>query len=96
MEAIGNSQHFIYIENQFFITATGEEQAPIKNKIGGAIVERILRAAKAGEKYKVIVAMPSVPALFVLFIQPDQGLETNRPIVPGIFMQKAVWERLLS
>jgi phospholipase D1/2 len=62
MEVIQNSQHFVYIENQFFITATSNEQSPIGNKIGGAIVERILRAAKAGEKYKVIVAMPSVPA----------------------------------
>lgn len=61
IEVIQNSQHFIYIENQFFITATGDEQSPIKNKVGGAIVERIIRAAKAGEKYKVIVAMPSVP-----------------------------------
>jgi len=65
IEAIENSQHFIYIENQFFITATGPEQSPIKNKIGGAIVERILRAAQAGEKYKVIVATPSVPGLSV-------------------------------
>jgi phospholipase D1/2 len=61
MEVIQNSQHFVYIENQFFITATSDEQHPVKNKIGAAIVERILRAAKAGEKYKVIVAMPSVP-----------------------------------
>jgi phospholipase D1/2 len=61
IEVIQNSQHFIYIENQFFITATSDEQHPVKNKIGAAIVDRILRAAKAGEKYKVIVAMPSVP-----------------------------------
>lgn len=32
------------------------------NKIGAAIVDRILRAADAGDKYKVIVAMPAVPA----------------------------------
>ena len=41
---IKNSQHFIYVENQFFITATSDKQRPIKNKIGAAIVERILRA----------------------------------------------------
>jgi phospholipase D1/2 len=35
---------------------------PVRNKIGAAIVERILRAAKAGQKYQMIVIMPSVPA----------------------------------
>ncbi|KAA8648190.1 putative phospholipase D (PLD) [Aspergillus tanneri] len=58
---IRNSEHFIYIENQFFITATGDAQKPVQNKIGAAIVERILRAARAGQKYKVIVVIPSVP-----------------------------------
>ncbi|KAG2416674.1 hypothetical protein HFD88_007890 [Aspergillus terreus] len=58
---IRNSEHFIYIENQFFITATGDSQKPVQNKIGAAIVERILRAARAGEKYKVVVVIPSVP-----------------------------------
>lgn len=58
---IRNSEHFVYIENQFFITATSDSQKPVKNKIGAAIVERILRAARAGQKYKIIVVIPSVP-----------------------------------
>ena len=62
INVIQNSQHFVYIENQFFITATSDKQKPVKNKIGAAIVERILRAARAGERYKVIVLMPAVPA----------------------------------
>ena len=62
INVIQNSQHFVYIENQFFITATSDAQKPIRNKIGAAIVERILRAARAGEKYKVIVVMPAIPA----------------------------------
>ncbi|KAL4949191.1 hypothetical protein BDW69DRAFT_80453 [Aspergillus filifer] len=60
-EIIRHSEHFIYIENQFFITATGDKQKPVENKIGAAIVERILRAARAGQKYKMIVVIPSVP-----------------------------------
>ena len=43
------SDHFVYIENQFFITATDERQKPIRNRIGAAIVERIIRAAQNGE-----------------------------------------------
>ena len=52
---IQNSHHFVYIENQFFITATSDRQKPVKNMIGAAIVERILRAARSGQKYHVIV-----------------------------------------
>ena len=58
---IRDSHHFVYIENQFFITATSDAQNPVKNRIGAAIVERILRAARAGQKYKIIVVIPSVP-----------------------------------
>ncbi|EER25243.1 Phospholipase D active site motif containing protein [Coccidioides posadasii C735 delta SOWgp] len=58
---IRESEHFVYIENQFFITATGDSQAPVKNKIGAAIVERILRAARAKQKYHIVVVIPAVP-----------------------------------
>jgi phospholipase D1/2 len=61
IEVIKNSQHFVYIENQFFITATVDAQKPVKNKIGAAIVERIIRAARNGQKYKIIVVIPAVP-----------------------------------
>lgn len=61
IETILSAQHFIYIENQFFITATGEHQHPVKNQIGKALVDRILRAARNREPFKVIVVIPSVP-----------------------------------
>ncbi|KOS18345.1 Phospholipase D1 [Escovopsis weberi] len=62
VSAIESARHFIYIENQFFITATSNEQRPIMNKIGAAIVDRIIRARDNGETFKVWVVMPSVPA----------------------------------
>lgn len=73
---ITNSQHFVYIENQFFITATGDSQRPVRNKIGAAIVERILRAARAGQKYKIIVVIPSVPC-FAGDLRDDETLGTR-------------------
>lgn len=73
---IQNAEHFIYIENQFFITATSDEQSPFKNKIGAAIVERILRAAKAGQKFKVIVCIPAVPG-FAGDLKDDASLGTR-------------------
>jgi phospholipase D1/2 len=43
------------------VTATGEEQAPIKNTIGAAIVDAVLRAAKEGRKFRVICVIPAIP-----------------------------------
>ncbi|KAF2628526.1 phospholipase D/nuclease [Macroventuria anomochaeta] len=76
IETIRNSQHFVYIENQFFITATGDQQRPIKNQVGAAIVERIIRAARNGEKYKMIVVIPAVPA-FAGDLKLDEALGTR-------------------
>ena len=74
--AIERSQYFVYIENQFFITATGNSQRPVYNQIGKALVDRILRAARAGEKYKVIVIIPSVPG-FAGDLRDDSALGTR-------------------
>jgi phospholipase D1/2 len=76
ISVIQNSQHFIYIENQFFITATDDKQKPIKNKIGAAIVERIARAARTGQRFKVFVIMPAVPG-FAGDLQDDASLGTR-------------------
>lgn len=76
IDVITKSQHFIYIENQFFITATGEKQHPVRNQIGKALVDRILRAARNGEKYHVIVVMPAIPA-FAGDFSDDQSLGTR-------------------
>ncbi|KPI38498.1 Phospholipase D1 [Cyphellophora attinorum] len=73
---IEQSEHFVYIENQFFITATGDKQKSVKNLIGKALVDRILRAARNGQKYKVVVLMPAVPA-FAGDLRDDDSLGTR-------------------
>jgi phospholipase D1/2 len=60
-EIIRNAQHFVYIENQFFITATGDQQSPVHNIIGKSIVEAVVRAGKEGRKFRVVVLIPAVP-----------------------------------
>jgi phospholipase D1/2 len=60
-ELITNAEHFVYIENQFFITATGEEQAPIRNTIGRAIVDAVVKAGKENRKFRVIIVIPAIP-----------------------------------
>ncbi|KAF2863254.1 phospholipase D/nuclease [Piedraia hortae CBS 480.64] len=76
IQTIANSQHFVYIENQFFITATGTAQYPVRNRIGAALVERIVRAARNGEPYHVIVNIPAVPG-FAGDLKIDDSLGTR-------------------
>lgn len=60
-EIILKAEHFVYIENQFFITATGDQQSPIHNTIGRSIVEAVCRASKEGRKFRVIILIPAIP-----------------------------------
>ncbi|KAM3860602.1 phospholipase D1-like [Diretmus argenteus] len=59
VHVIENSQHFIYIENQFFISCADNKH--VFNKIGDAIAERIMRAYREGKKYRVYVVTPLLP-----------------------------------
>ncbi|KAL9553707.1 hypothetical protein PS6_003791 [Mucor atramentarius] len=61
MECISKSKHFVYIENQFFISATTQDKL-LRNKIAQALVERIKRAHAKGENYKVFIIIPLIPA----------------------------------
>ncbi|KAM5348063.1 hypothetical protein ACJ41O_007887 [Fusarium nematophilum] len=76
VDAIRNAKHFVYIENQFFITATDDKQRPVKNKIGAVIVERIVRAYEEGQPFHVWVLMPAVPA-FAGDLQAEEALGTR-------------------
>jgi phospholipase D1/2 len=60
-EIISKAEHFVYIENQFFITATGDQQSPVHNTIGRAIVDAIVRADREKRKFRIIVLIPAIP-----------------------------------
>lgn len=61
-ELIRNAQHYVYIENQFFITATSKhDQNPIHNQIGAAMVHAIVTAAKEGRNFRMIIIIPAIP-----------------------------------
>lgn len=72
------SEHFIYIENQFFITSyvlnklpmvvwlltarrTVVNEVKIENKVGDALVHRIIRAHKQHTPFKVCIVIPLLP-----------------------------------
>ncbi|KZZ91156.1 Phospholipase D [Moelleriella libera RCEF 2490] len=61
IEVIRKAEHYVYIENQFFITATSDQQSPIHNTIGRAMVEAVVRAAKEGRKFRIIILIPAIP-----------------------------------
>ncbi|KAI8055519.1 hypothetical protein BDF22DRAFT_742098 [Syncephalis plumigaleata] len=63
IDLISTAKHFIYIENQFFVTSTKDDpDFAIKNRIGQAIVDRVCRASQEGTPFRVIVVMPLMPA----------------------------------
>lgn len=43
------------------VTATGDQQAPVQNTIGRAIVDAVVRAAKEGRQFRVIIVIPCIP-----------------------------------
>jgi phospholipase D1/2 len=59
--AIELSEHFVYIENQFFITSTVVDGVRIENGIGDALVDRIIRAHKEGTAWKACIVIPLLP-----------------------------------
>ncbi|KAH6635641.1 hypothetical protein B0J18DRAFT_419382 [Chaetomium sp. MPI-SDFR-AT-0129] len=75
-EIIRNAQHYVYIENQFFITATGDQQPPIRNTIGRAMVDAVLRAAKEDRKFRIIVLIPAIPG-FAGDLRDDAAIGTR-------------------
>ncbi|ESK89222.1 spo14 [Moniliophthora roreri MCA 2997] len=61
LKAIQMSEHFVYIENQFFITSTVINDVKIENKIGDALVHRIIRAYRDGTPWKCCILIPLLP-----------------------------------
>ena len=73
IEAIQNSKKYIYIENQYFITSfedmdvesgagAGENvQSEVKNTVGQAIIERIVRAHNEKTDFKCYIVLPLMP-----------------------------------
>ena len=61
VKLIEDSEHFVYIENQFFISSCNVEGTMIQNTIGDAIVERIKRAYANDEDWRMILIIPLMP-----------------------------------
>ncbi|CCK69258.1 phospholipase D KNAG_0C01450 [Huiozyma naganishii CBS 8797] len=79
LKLISESQHYIYIENQFFITTSNWDGIVVENKIGDAIVDRIIRADTEGTNWKAFVLMPLMPGFNLPVDEP--GASSMRSIM---------------
>jgi phospholipase D1/2 len=68
---IEESEHFVYIENQFFITSCETMNVKIVNKIGDAIVERAIRAYQNNESWRCIILIPLMPGFQNTVDEPE-------------------------
>eukprot|EP00124_Ichthyophonus_hoferi_P000527 Ihof_evm5s20 gene=Ihof_evmTU5s20 len=60
ISAIKGAKHYIYIENQFFITALAQDS--VYNQIGNVLFDAIVRAHGENRKFRVYIIMPLMPA----------------------------------
>ncbi|KAI0412645.1 phospholipase D [Xylaria grammica] len=61
VKLIEESEHFVYMENQFFVTSTETLNTKVVNRIGDALVERILRAHRNDEEWRCCILIPLMP-----------------------------------
>lgn len=60
IDAIQKAQHYVYIENQFFITLA-QANANVQNRIGEALLGRILQA----HRYVLYINFTAAAAAYV-------------------------------
>lgn len=68
---IEESEHFVYIENQFFISSCETMNVKIVNKIGDAIVERATRAYNNNESWRCTILIPLMPGFQNTVDEPE-------------------------
>eukprot|EP01080_Neovahlkampfia_damariscottae_P006739 gene6739-10904_t len=59
IKLIENAEHYVYIENQYFISGTEDKKNGILNKVAFAIIKRIMKAFNEKKAFKVIIVLPS-------------------------------------
>lgn len=79
LKLIEQSEHYIYIENQFFVTTSSWDGVIIENRIGDAIVDRIIKAHVEKKTWKAFIIIPLMPGFDSPVDQP--GASSLRVIV---------------
>lgn len=66
-ETIASATHFVYIENQFFLSslaATG-----VQNTLAQVLLDKLVEAANAGRVFRAVIIIPLHPEVSFLFGQ---------------------------
>ncbi|SCU92789.1 LAMI_0E12046g1_1 [Lachancea mirantina] len=71
LKLIETSQHFVYLENQFFVTSSSWDGVVVENKIGDALVDRIIKANSEGKPWKAFIVIPLMPGFNAQVDDPD-------------------------
>lgn len=61
---IESAERFIFIENQFFVTTTGDyklDDSLPQNQIALFLCDRIIKAFRKGEQFRVYIVIPCIP-----------------------------------
>lgn len=89
---INTAQHYIYIQNQYFISSTTTERP--KNKIALALARRIKRAIENNEKFRIIVLLPVHSEGFLAEKRTSVLVEWNLRTIHAIlseFPEELIW-----
>lgn len=83
LDLIKSAKHFIYIENQYFISSMGG--GSIKNQVAEALYLRIKQAIVSEQIFRVIIILPTVPtgaswkdSVSIQYVMNWQYLTINR------------------
>ena len=59
LSLIANSKHYVYIENQFFVSMINSND--VSNEICRVICDRIIKADRNGESFRLYIVLPLLP-----------------------------------
>lgn len=59
LSLIANAEHYIYIENQFFVSMINSTE--VVNEISKVLCDRIIRAHQDNEVFRVFILLPLLP-----------------------------------
>lgn len=71
LKLIETSEHFVYIENQFFVTSCFIDGTEIHNRIGDALVDRIIKAHNENTAWRAVIVIPLMPGFESQVDEPD-------------------------
>ena len=82
---IATAEHFIYIENQYFISSVAGPD--VRNTIADALVDRIAVAIAKGQLFRVVVILP---------VTPEGDFETDPAIRNIMYWQQRTIKQMLE